>query len=109
MGNTEKFHSSYESKLGNALFPKKEDENYFNHEARSFVSELLHKYDGNINSAKEFIELLENFIPSRIQDEIDNPSWATEKEVNRWENMIKPMIINRVKKFFDSEFKNSTL
>ncbi|PHM72309.1 hypothetical protein [Xenorhabdus sp. KJ12.1] len=105
----EKIYPSYDSKLGDALFPKKEDENYFELEARNFASELLHKYDGNINSAKEFLELLECFTPERIQDVIDNPIWSTESEVNRWNNIIKPMIINKVKQFFDSELKNNIL
>ncbi|ELW2866020.1 hypothetical protein QMI71_004415 [Salmonella enterica] len=99
-----KSFSSYSSKLGYALFPQKSENTFFECEARSIVSELLHKHNGEINSAKEFLYLLESFTPAIVQDSIDNPSWATEKVVGRWNGMTKSMIINRVKQFFASEF-----
>ncbi|HFD6165560.1 TPA: hypothetical protein ACF5HI_004093 [Salmonella enterica] len=101
-----KSFKSYSSKLGYALFPEHNDNTFFDHEARSIVSELLYKHNGNINSAKEFLQLLDSFTPATVQDSIDNPSWVTEREVARWNGMTKSMIINRVKQFFASEFSD---
>ncbi|WP_042857919.1 hypothetical protein [Dickeya sp. NCPPB 3274] len=98
-----KHFKMHHSKLGDALFP---EETFFEVEARHFVSELLSKHDGNIESAQQFLLLLETFTPEIVQDSIDNPSWSTEKTVSRWENMTKGMIKQRVMQFFSTEFKD---
>lgn len=102
-GFTEKFFKSYSSTLGDYLFPEKD---FFEMEANSFVSELMVIHKGNINSPQEFLTLLDTFIPQIIQESLDNPSWSTEKTVNRWENMTKEMIRQRVKQRFYSENVN---
>lgn len=98
--------NSYSSKLGYDLFPEHGGNTFFDHEARSFVSELFYKHKGKVNSAKEFLLLLDSFTPEMIQHSLDNPSWTTEREVARWNGVTKPMIINKVKQYFASEFND---
>ncbi len=97
---TEKFFRTYNSKLGDYLFP---EQSFFEIEANHIVSELMVRHKGNIESPQEFLLLLDKFIPEVIQDSIDNPSWSTDKTVSRWENMTKEMIRQRVREKFSSE------
>lgn len=99
----EKIFKSYSSKLANVLFPDVENSTFFDDEARHYVSELLCKHEENINSPGECLSYLEGFTPEIIQDAIDNPSWSTERQLNRWLNMTKPMIIQRIKNYFNLE------
>lgn len=98
----EHFFRSYYSKLGDYLFPVHPDNTYYETEARQYVSELLHRQAVNISSAREFLVLLETFVPESVQHSIDNPSWSTGKQIERL-NIAKSLIERRVHERFDSE------
>ncbi|MGP2408053.1 hypothetical protein V2A84_00120 [Yersinia sp. 2553 StPb PI] len=94
---------SFSSKLGDALYPPKSEDTFFDMEARSIVSEILYKNNGNIDSAEIFLEKLESYIPDILQNSIDNPSWSTERELDRWHSMTKALIRRRLIQFFALE------
>lgn len=100
---TEHSFRGYYGRMGDYLFPVHPDNSYYDAEARQYISELLHRHAGNINSAREFLALLETFVPESVQHSIDNPSWSTGKQIERL-NMAKGLIESRVRERFGSEF-----
>ncbi|MGX5024790.1 hypothetical protein ACWKXN_19630 [Enterobacter sp. UPMP2060] len=104
----EHFFRGHYSKLGYDLFPVHPDNSYYETEARQYVSELLHNQAGNISSAREFLVLLETFVPESVQNSIDNPSWSTEKQIERL-NIAKSLIESRVRERFHSELTEQPL
>ncbi|CAH6267655.1 TPA: hypothetical protein RRG90_005257 [Klebsiella pneumoniae] len=103
----EHFFRGYYSKLGEYLFPVHPGNSYYETEARQYVSELLHRQAGNISSVREFLALLETFVPESVQFSIDNPSWSTGKQIERL-NMAKSLIERRVRERFHSELTGET-
>ncbi|CAH5762964.1 TPA: hypothetical protein M4196_004639 [Klebsiella variicola] len=99
---TEHSFRGYYGSMGDYLFPVHPDNSYYDAEARQYISELLHSHAGNINSAREFLALLETFVPESVQYSIDNPSWSTGKQMERL-NMAKGLIESRVRERFASE------
>ena len=100
---TEHSFRGYYSRMGDYLFPVHPDNSYYDAEARQYISELLHRHAGNINSAREFLALLETFVPESVQHRIDNPSWPTGKQIERL-SLAKGLIESRVRERFASEF-----
>lgn len=99
----EHFFSGYYSKLGDHLFPINPDNSFYDIQARHYVSELLCRDSGNIDSAREFLALLETFVPESVQHSIDNHSWSTQKQIELL-NLAKILIEQRIRECFPSEF-----
>ncbi|MEY8773178.1 hypothetical protein [Erwinia aeris] len=96
---SEKYFQGYSSGLGDFLFP---GEDFYDCEARHFVSELL-AGEGDTSTPQAFLNLLDTFTPEMVQHKIDNPDWSTAQTVSRWENMTKKRIRQRTEQRFAAE------